>query len=142
MQLKVFALDYDLTIETGGRLDPDVRAAIGDARRQGIGVVLATGRRMADLKRIVGDLTIFDAVVAENGGIVYFPDSDRAIFRAAGPAPGFARALRERGVPITEGECVVEASADDACVIFDVIHEQQVPLVLVFNRNRAMVLPQ
>jgi len=142
MQLKVFALDYDGTIETGGRLDPDVRAAIGDARRQGIGVVLATGRRMADLKRIVGDLTIFDAVVAENGGIVYFPDSDRAIFRAAGPAPGFARALRERGVPITEGECVVEASADDACVIFDVIHEQQVPLVLVFNRNRAMVLPQ
>jgi HAD superfamily hydrolase (TIGR01484 family) len=68
MRLMVFALDYDGTIATGDRPDPEVRAAIEEVRRQGIVVVLVTGRRLDDLQRCASDLRFLDAVVAENGG--------------------------------------------------------------------------
>lgn len=56
-------------------LDPDVRQAIAEARAQGIVVVLVTGRILEDLRRVAGDLHFADAVVAENGAVIEFPDS-------------------------------------------------------------------
>ena len=40
MKFGVLALDYDGTIATDGTLDSDVRVAIGDARANGIAVIL------------------------------------------------------------------------------------------------------
>jgi hydroxymethylpyrimidine pyrophosphatase-like HAD family hydrolase len=142
MKLRVFALDYDGTIDDGGRLHPDVRSAISEARLQGIMVVLATGRRVDDLRRVIGDLSVFDAVVAENGAIVHFPDNGRSIPQAQGPPGCFLRALRERGLSVSEGMCVIEISAESAPVVLDEIRRQELPLVLLFNRQRAMVVPQ
>src|SRR5690606_13636651 len=40
------------------------------------------------------------------------------------------------------GDCVVEADAGEAPEILEVIKEMQLPLMLVFNHSRVMVLPQ
>jgi hypothetical protein len=40
MKFRVLALDYDGTIAQDGRLDPDVRSAIIEARSRGLVVVL------------------------------------------------------------------------------------------------------
>ena len=50
-----------------------MRDAIADARRRGIAVMLVTGRRLDDLRRVAGDLDFVDGVVAENGALVHFP---------------------------------------------------------------------
>jgi len=50
MKLSALALDYDGTIAVDGVFDPAVRAAIGAVRRQGVVVILATGRRLAELR--------------------------------------------------------------------------------------------
>ena len=57
MKLAALAVDYDGTIAVNGVLDPAARNAIADARQHGIVVILATGRRLADLRRVAGDLT-------------------------------------------------------------------------------------
>lgn len=44
MKLSVIALDYDGTVQRNDALDPMVRAAIAVARREGIVVLLVTGR--------------------------------------------------------------------------------------------------
>lgn len=44
MKFRVMALDFDGTIARDGKLNPDVRSAIVDARSQGVVVVLVTGR--------------------------------------------------------------------------------------------------
>ena len=75
MKLSALALDYDGTIATHGVMHSDVRSAIGAARDAGIVVILATGRRLDDLKRVAGDLGCFDVVVAENGAVLDFPRS-------------------------------------------------------------------
>src|SRR6185295_10261207 len=84
MRFRVLALDYDGTIAEDGRVQPDVAAAIQDARAQGIAVLLVTGRRLDDLRRVAGDLTFADAVVAEGGAVVLYPESNRS-FALAGP---------------------------------------------------------
>jgi hydroxymethylpyrimidine pyrophosphatase-like HAD family hydrolase len=138
MQVRVFALDCDGTIESAGRHNSEVHGAIREARALGIGVVLATGRRVDDLKQVIGDLTQFDAVVAENGAVVFFPERERT----HGPPEALVCVLRDRGVSVTRGTCVLEADADAAFAVLDEIRRRELPLVIPFNRDWIMVLPQ
>lgn len=89
MRFRVLALDYDGTIAQGGKLHPEVRAAIDDARAKGIAVILVTGRILEDLRREAGNLQFLDAVVAENGAVLAFPGKGRSM--ALGPRPSFLR---------------------------------------------------
>ena len=142
MKLGAIALDYDGTLATHGVMHPDVRSAIGAARDAGIAVILATGRRLDDLKEVAGDLGCFDVVVAENGAVLDFPLRGRHVLLGRPPAPAFLDELKRRGVVFDAGECLVEADARSSGIIIDVIHALQQPLVLTFNRGRVMVLPQ
>ncbi len=142
MKLRAIALDYDGTIAEHGGVHPAVRDAIVEARARGVLVLLVTGRILRELLREVPDLRLFDAVVAENGGVVSFPHSGRARVLGDDPPAQFLDTLRKRGIEHLAGECVVEAQADRAHEILAVIRELELPLVQIFNRGRLMVLPQ
>jgi hydroxymethylpyrimidine pyrophosphatase-like HAD family hydrolase len=142
MKLSALALDYDGTIAVNDTLDPAVRAAIAEVRRRGVVVVLATGRQLADLRRVAGDLACFDAIVAENGAVLHFPASGRHMLLAHAPNPAFLSELRLRHVAFTAGESVVEADASAASTMVEVVRSLELPLTLAFNRGRLMVLPQ
>ena len=101
MKLAAIALDYDGTIAVDGVLDPNVREAIGAARQEGIAVILVTGRRFADLRRVAGDLRCFDVVVGENGAVLDFPASGRHVTIGHPPARVFIEELERRGVEFT-----------------------------------------
>ena len=142
MRLQVLALDYDGTIAIDGVMDPSVRQAIQEADQQGIATLLVTGRILADLQRVLCDLLIFHAIVAENGAVLHFPRSGRTILLAPPPVQTFLDELRHREIPFLAGQCVVEADAIHAAKVLAVVQETQLPLVLLFNRGRMMVLPQ
>ena len=114
MRFTVLALDYDGTIAADGVLDPDVRRAIADARERGITVCIVTGRTLDDLRRAAGDLRFVDAVVAENGAVVAFPNSGQSVILAVSASKVLVDGLRQRGVPIDVGHCVIEADASFA----------------------------
>jgi hypothetical protein len=137
----VLALDYDGTIATDGVLDPDVRAAIMEARGRGIVVVIVTGRILSELRQVAGDLEFVDAVVAENGAVLAFSNGQSRLFGHA-PPQSFVDELRRRGIEFKMGQCIVEADAATAPRILTVIRELELPLVMLFNRSRLMVLPQ
>lgn len=141
MKFNVLALDYDGTIARDGWLDPDVRNAIAEVRARGITVVLVTGRILEQLRGFTGDLSFVDAVVAENGAVLYFSEENT---RTLGqPAPqNFLDELRKRAVVFTAGQCVVEMDAAAAQQVLAAIHDLELPLAMVFNRGRLMVLPQ
>ena len=142
MKLSALALDYDGTIALNGVLDPTVRQAIADVRQHGIAVILVTGRRLSDLRRVAGDLTCFDVVVAENGAVLDFPASGRHVGLSHPPNPTFLMELKRRGVPFTMGETVMETDASHAGTVLGVLRQLEQPLILAFNRGRLMVLPQ
>jgi hydroxymethylpyrimidine pyrophosphatase-like HAD family hydrolase len=142
MKFAALALDYDGTIAVDGRFHPAVREAIGEARRQGVVVLLVTGRRLSELRLVVGDLTCFDAIVGENGAVLEFPSSTRLIRLGRPPRKDVVREIERAGVEISVGESVIEAAAEAAPKILEVIHRLEQPLVIIFNRDRLMVLPQ
>ena len=98
MKFSALALDYDGTIATDGVFDPAVREAVGEVRQRGIVVILVTGRRLADLHAVGGDLTCFDAIVGENGAVLKFPHTQpnrarrflKRIVPTGGPAMDFS----------------------------------------------------
>ena len=142
MKFSVLAIDFDGTAASADVLDPDVRAAIGELRAQGIVVILATGRILEDLRRVAGDLHFVDAVVAENGAVVAFPDSGYTTVNGEPPRESLLTALRQEGIRFEAGRVVVEADAGDAARILSTVRRLELPLVLAFNRGRLMVLPQ
>ncbi|HUK89099.1 MAG TPA: HAD hydrolase family protein [Blastocatellia bacterium] len=142
MKFCVLAVDYDGTIAKDGVLDPDVRSAITEARGRGIVCVLVTGRMLSDLHSLMGDLRLFDCVVAENGAIVTFPATGNSAELGQAPPMALLRELSRRGIAFTRGQCVVEADAGQGCPILSVVRELELPLTLLFNRGRLMVLPQ
>ncbi len=142
MKFSALALDYDGTIAVDGVFDPAVRDAVGEARQRGIVVILVTGRRLSDLRAVAGDLTCFDVIVGENGAVLEFPASGRHVLLGHVPSAAFLKELRRRGIPFIAGESVVEADAQWAGPILEVIRLLEQPLILAFNRGRLMVLPQ
>jgi hydroxymethylpyrimidine pyrophosphatase-like HAD family hydrolase len=141
MKLAALALDYDGTIAEHGVLDPAVREAVADARRRGITVVLATGRRLSELHRLVGDLTCFDIIVAENGAMLEFTASARTVQLGHPPAAAVLDAMARAGIPFEVGMSVIEAGAEWGPRILEIVRDLQQPLILTFNRSRLMVLP-
>ena len=141
MKFSVLALDYDGTSAKDGALDPEVRRAIADVRVRGITVIIVTGRILDDLRRHAGDLRFVDAVVAENGAVISFPESGRSNVLADAAPQRLVEALRKRGIPIDVGESVIEADATAAADALTAIKALELPQVLIFNRGRLMVLP-
>ena len=142
VKLSVIALDYDGTIARDDLLDPSVREAIGAARTRGIVVLLVTGRILDELRRVAGDLHFVDGVIAENGGVVHFPDSGRTTLLAPAVPEALITALRQRGIAFTAGQCLVDADANETPRLIEIIRTLELPLVLIFNRGRVMTAPQ
>ena len=140
MKLAAVAIDYDGTIAVDGVFDPDVRSAIAQLRLHGIAVVLVTGRRLTDLKRVAGNLGCFSAVVAENGAVLFFPESGRHAIIGHAPNPRLVDALNQRGIETAIGDSVIETDARHAASVLDVIRALEQPQILAFNRGRLMVL--
>ena len=142
MKLSVLALDYDGTFTRDDRPNGAVLAAVANARRRKVTVILVTGRILDDLRRVAGDLRIVDAVVAENGAVIHFPDTGQTTILAPPVPQAFVTRLGELAIPFRVGQCLVEADADSAHRILDVIRELELPIVLSFNRSRVMALAQ
>ena len=142
MKFSVLALDFDGRIARHDRLDDAVREAIADVRARGVVVILVTGRILEDLRRVTGGLHFVDAVGAENGAVVEFPASGYTTRNGSPPAPAFLYALGQAGVRVDTGTVAVEADASQAPATLDVIRRLELPLSIVFNRSRLMVLPQ
>src|SRR3990172_10524554 len=106
MIFKAIACDYDGTLALENRIAPEALAALEQVRQAGVRLILVTGRSLFGLTRACECLDFFDAVVAENGGVLYFPGL--GMIRDLGPPPA-GRLLVEldrRGVSFGAGRGV------------------------------------
>jgi len=142
MRYHALACDYDGTIAERGVVAPATRAALARLRASGRRVVLVTGRLLGDLERVCPDLSIFDAIVAENGAVYVRPPAREP--RRLGPAPPDALIdrLRARGVtPLVRGEVIVATSQPFEVEVMDAIRVLGLELQVIFNKGAVMVLP-
>jgi hydroxymethylpyrimidine pyrophosphatase-like HAD family hydrolase len=104
-------------------------------------LVLVTGRQLDDLKNVFSRLELFSSVVAENGALLYDPQTESERLLAEVPPPQFAEELRRRGVPVSEGRVVVATVQPHETAVLQVVRELGLELQVIFNKGAVMVLP-
>src|SRR4051812_26161691 len=108
MRYFVLATDYDGTIAHNGQVDEDCLAALERLRASGRHLILVTGRELPELMQVFPHLDIFHRVVAENGGLLYRPETKEQLPLADAPPAEFVEVLKSRGVgPISVGRVIV-----------------------------------
>jgi hydroxymethylpyrimidine pyrophosphatase-like HAD family hydrolase len=142
IRFRVLACDYDGTLASGGQILPDTRAALGRLRATGRSVVMVTGRHVDDLVAVCPDLSPFDLVVAENGGVLFWPKTRRRRVLAEPPPAAFVERLRAHGTPdVSVGEVVVAMRHPHEAQAIEAIEELGLELQVIFNKGAVMVLP-
>ena len=127
----MLALHYDGTVALDGVLDPAVRSAIGEARSRGIVVLIGVRAEAFRPEDLVRDIGCVDAVVAENGAVIAFPNG-QARQLAAPPPAQFLRELAQQGIPFSVGQCVVEA---DATWAHQILERHSTPQIFLPRRR-------
>ena len=138
---KAIACDFDGTGATDGHPAPEVYAALAAARAQGIATLLVTGRVLEDVQRACEELSPFDAVVAENGAVIYLCGIGRTIQIGAPPPEHFLGELRAHGVAFHTGAVIVGTWEQHAYKTLELIRRFGLDAQLIFNRAALMVLP-
>ncbi|MGZ8425234.1 MAG: HAD-IIB family hydrolase [Candidatus Binatia bacterium] len=141
MYCRAIACDFDGTGATDGHPAPEIYAALAAARTQGIVSLLVTGRVLEDVQRACEEFSPFDAVVAENGAVIYLCDIGRMIQIGEPPPEHFLGELRAQGVPFHTGAVIVATWEPHVYKVLELIRRFGLDAQLIFNRAALMVLP-
>src|SRR6185312_7722659 len=93
MRYHALACDYDETLARGGRVEESTINALERVRGTGRRLLLVTGRRLSDLQAVFPRLELFEAVVAENGAVLFRPGTREQKVLCDPPPPEFVRRL-------------------------------------------------
>lgn len=139
----ILACDYDETLASGGKVAQPVLAALRRFRSSGGKFMLVTGRELDDLAQVAPEFTAFDFIVAENGAVLFRPDSGGITTIARPPSPAFVAALKQRGVqPLSIGRSIVATLRQYDSAVREAITELKLDLEVILNRSSLMVLPR
>ena len=142
MHYRAIATDYDGTLATDGIVAPQTWTAIAAFRKQGGQLLLVTGRELTSLQQVCPTLDVFDAVVAENGAIVYWPQSGQVSLLGNPPPPEFLDRLQQAGVRnIHCGRVIVATWQPHGEVVTNTIAAMQLDYEVILNKRAVMVLP-
>jgi hydroxymethylpyrimidine pyrophosphatase-like HAD family hydrolase len=142
MRYLALASDYDGTLASHGTVAPETLEALRRLAATGRKLILVTGRRIDDLIRVFPEVPIFDRVVAENGPLLYRPQSRETRVLSEPPPAPFTEELRRRGVhPLTVGQVFVATEEPNEQVVLDVISELGLDLQVILNKGAVMILP-
>lgn len=142
MIVHALAVDYDGTIADHGQVAPATFAALARVRESGRKVLLVTGRMLPDLRHVCPEVDdTFDAVVAENGAMLYVPSRREITGLGDGPEQALVAALRRREIPFDLGSAIVATDEIYAEAALAAIRETGVERTLVFNKGALMLLP-
>src|SRR5438445_465517 len=136
------ATDYDGTLAEQGTVRPETVAAVERLRKSGRRVVLVTGRELRDLQTVFDRFDLFDLVVAENGALLYRPQTREEKCVAEPPPPALAERLRQRGAtPLHRGRVIVATREPYEVAALELVRELGLEWQVIFNKGAVMLLP-
>jgi HAD superfamily hydrolase (TIGR01484 family) len=142
MRFEGLATDYDGTIAWHGEVMAETEAALQRLKEFGRKVILVTGREMHELKLVCPCLPLFDLIVAENGGLLHWPESGRERLLTREPPEELVDCLRRRGVtPLTVGRSIIATQEIYSGVIQEVLDELECRYHAIPNKGALMILP-
>ncbi len=142
MRYRVLASDYDGTLAEDGTVSPDTVQALERLRHSGRKLILVTGRELPDLETVFHRFDLFDRVVAENGALLYDPQTRTKRALAQRPPDKFIQELRKHGVQnMSVGEVIIATWRTHEAEVLSAIREFGLELQVIFNKDAVMILP-
>lgn len=142
MRYHALACDYDGTLARHGHVDDRVIAALEQLARSGRRLLMVTGRQLPDLEHAFPRLDLFDRVVAENGALLYRPETREETPLGTAPPPAFVERLQARGVdPLAVGRAIVATWQPHETAVLEAIRELGLEWQVIFNKGAVMALP-
>jgi len=134
--------DYDRTL-TDGELNvyPPALDALRELQeKKGTTVIIATGRGMPFVKAWGGILSFSDAVVAEDGAVIWLPKSARV--EVLGDGSRTRAAFRAYGMPCDEGEVIVSVKKTAERRAREIVEREGLEVDFHYNFDSVMLLPR
>ena len=141
MRYFALATDYDGTLAYGGVVRESTIEALKALRKSDRFLVMVTGRLLDDLQRVFPQVDLFDAIVAENGAVLYDPAKKEQIILASAPPQELRRLLEARGVALEAGHVILSTREPHENQVLDAIRKLGLEMQLIFNKGAVMVLP-
>jgi hydroxymethylpyrimidine pyrophosphatase-like HAD family hydrolase len=141
MRYTAIALDFDGTIAHDSVVPEHVVDGLKRLKETGRRLILDTGRELPELLSIFPPITLFDRVVAENGALLYRPESGEKKELGEPPPAELVRLLRERGVPLSVGDSIIATVEPHETVVLQTIRELGLERPVIFNKGAVMILP-
>ena len=141
MRYIALATDYDGTLAADGLVSGATLDSLKRLLDSGRKLIMVTGRQLEDLKTVFPELDLFDRVVAENGALLYRPESKEEELLCEKPPESFLRELEAREVPFTVGHAIVATVTPHEQAVLDAIKAAGLELQVIFNKGAVMVLP-
>ncbi|HSJ96686.1 MAG TPA: HAD family hydrolase, partial [Myxococcota bacterium] len=141
MRYTAIALDYDGTIAHDGVVPPHVIDGLRRLRASGRRLLLVTGRELEELLGILPEIDIFDRVVAENGALLFRPQTGERKELGEPPPPEFVARLRASGIPLAVGHTIVATIRPHETTVLEAIAGLGLEQQVIFNKGAVMVLP-
>lgn len=139
---QALATDGDGTLMRGKTLGRKTAGALERLRATGRKLVLTTGENPDQLKDFPRT-DLFDLVVAENGAILYWPESRRVRVLAPRRPPGLVHRLKRKQVEhLRNGRVIVSTRRPSEGTLREAIDELGIDWQVVFNRQEVMALPR
>lgn len=142
MRYLALATDYDGTLAEHGAVDEETLRGLKRVRDSGRRLVLVSGRELPDLMRVFPQYDLFHRIVAENGALIFNPESREEKLLGSAPPARFAQMLRDRDVtPLSVGQVIVSTWAPHQTTVLNTILELGLELQVIFNKGAVMILP-
>ncbi|MGQ9768707.1 MAG: DUF5752 family protein [Anaerolineae bacterium] len=143
--LTVLACDLDGTLVESGlaapRLTAEMWAVLHQAKMGGLTLILVTGRTL-DSVVTEGPYSDFcEAIVAENGAVVYFPRRDVVNLPFGQVDPALLHRVDALGVPLERGMAIAATWPPHDEVVLKALRESRNGATVEYNLGGMMVLP-
>jgi len=142
MRYHALAADYDGTLAHDGIVDDATLDALKRLRESGRKLIMVTGRKLDELMQCFPKLELFHRVVAENGALLYNPETKETRLLAEPYSTKCFDALKARGVkPLSAGRVIIATHEPYQDLALEIIRELGLELHVIFNKGAVMVLP-
>lgn len=142
MRYYALATDYDGTLAHDGKVDEPIVDALKHLLQSGRRLILVTGRQIEELLQVFPAIDLFDWVVAENGALLYRPETREERPLAEPAPPEFIERLRRGGVKqLSVGRVIVATWQPYETIALAAIRDMGLEHQVIFNKGAVMILP-
>ncbi len=143
MRYLAVASDFDGTLAQDGHVEQEVLDIVRQVRASGRRFLLVTGRELPELRATFPEVKECDVVVAENGALLYWPDTGEEVALGKPPNEQFMTEVVRRGVEsYSVGRVIFATWRPQEVVIEQIIDELDLDYEVIFNKRAVMVLPR